>query len=212
MSVAATTRTATDPHADVHARLREYERLRPPLGRALRVDAQRFAAQRGERLEFGSRWGEWLNVLKMCWASEDYLGMALYRLRSFLRAHHVPLIPSIINRICVALFRIEVGDGVVIREGVYVPHGNIILAGITVVGRNSVLCPWVGLGCQQGSFMGPYLRDNVFVGTHATVIGDIDIGDGATIGAGSVVTADVAAGGSVAGIPARPIGDRAGAV
>lgn len=188
----------------VRGRLRDYNRLRPPLGRALRVDALKFAARRGERHEFPSRTGEWLNVLKMCWSSEDYLGIALYRIRAALHAHNVPVLPSIINRVCIALFRIEIGDGVVIREGLYVPHGNIIVGGIMFVGRNAVICPWIGLGVQRGSFMGPHIGDNVFIGSHSSVFGDVSVGDGAMIGAGALVTANVAANESVTGVHSRP--------
>ena len=125
-------------------------------------------------------------------------------MRAALRAHHVPLFPSLINRLCIALFRMEIGDGVVIREGLYVPHGNIIVGGIMFVGRNAVICPWIGLGVQRGSFMGPYIGDNVFVGSHSSVFGDVEIGDGATIGAGALVTADVAPNASVTGVHSRP--------
>lgn len=212
----AMTSTAAPPVSDrpldaaVPDRLRAYNRLRPPLGRALRIDALRFAAHRGDRHEFSSRLGEWWNVLKMLWSSDDYAGLALYRLRAALQAHHVPLLPSIINRICITLFRIDIGEGVVVREGVYIPHGNVMLHGVMLIGRNTVLCPWIGLGCKQGSLMGPYLRDGVFVGTHVTVIGDLEIGERAILGAGALVTGDVPAFTRVAGVPAKPIPSAAG--
>jgi acetyltransferase-like isoleucine patch superfamily enzyme len=46
---------------------------------------------------------------------------------------------------------------------------------------------------------------NVWMGAHASVLKGVAIGDGATIGAGAVVTRDVAAGATVAGNPARPL-------
>jgi serine acetyltransferase len=94
---------------------------------------------------------------------------------------------------------------------VYIPHGNVMLSGVTLIGRNAVLCPWIGLGCKQGSLMGPYLRDGVFVGTHVTVIGDLEIGERAVLGAGALVTGDVPAFARVAGAPAKPIAPAAGA-
>ena len=45
---------------------------------------------------------------------------------------------------------------------------------------------------------------NVWIGTHAVILPGVTIGDGAIIGAGAVVTRDVAPGAVVVGIPAAP--------
>ena len=49
---------------------------------------------------------------------------------------------------------------------------------------------------------------NVWIGGHAIVLPGVTIGDDAVIGAGSVVTRDVAAGATVGGNPARALGKR----
>jgi maltose O-acetyltransferase len=46
---------------------------------------------------------------------------------------------------------------------------------------------------------------NAWIGTHAVILPGIRIGDGAIVGAGAVVTHDVAAGDVVAGVPAVSI-------
>src|SRR6185295_17389724 len=51
----------------------------------------------------------------------------------------------------------------------------------------------------------PTLRNGVVVGSGAQVLGPIVVGEGAKIGANSVVTKDVAAGSTVVGIPAKPV-------
>lgn len=49
------------------------------------------------------------------------------------------------------------------------------------------------------------IGNRVFVGANATILPGVTIGDDAVIGAGSVVTRDVASGMVVAGVPARTI-------
>jgi acetyltransferase-like isoleucine patch superfamily enzyme len=49
------------------------------------------------------------------------------------------------------------------------------------------------------------LGDCVFVGANAVILMGVTIGDRAVIGAGAVVTSDVAADSVVTGIPARPV-------
>ena len=49
------------------------------------------------------------------------------------------------------------------------------------------------------------IGDDVFIGMHATILKGVSIGDGAVIGAGSVVTREVPPGVIVAGNPARVI-------
>jgi putative colanic acid biosynthesis acetyltransferase WcaB len=51
----------------------------------------------------------------------------------------------------------------------------------------------------------PVIGDNVEIGSNVVIIGDISIGDGAIVGAGSVVTKDVPAHAVVVGNPARII-------
>lgn len=51
------------------------------------------------------------------------------------------------------------------------------------------------------------IMDNVFIGGHSIIVGDVRIGPNVIIGAGSVVTKDVPPNSIVAGNPARVIGD-----
>ncbi len=58
----------------------------------------------------------------------------------------------------------------------------------------------------DGTFsLGPILGDNVDVGANVVIIGAVHVGDGAIIGAGSVVVHDVPPGATVVGNPARVV-------
>jgi acetyltransferase-like isoleucine patch superfamily enzyme len=52
------------------------------------------------------------------------------------------------------------------------------------------------------------IGSDVWIGTKACILPGVTIGDGAVVGAGSVVRKDVAPYTIVAGVPARPIGER----
>lgn len=182
---------------------------RPRLTAALLKDAHAYAANRGEALhDDASRVAQWRDALRLVFESDDYLGMALYRLRTALQARGIPVLPWMLRKICIAAFGIRIGDTVVLGAGVYMPHGNVVIDGLVRVGAGCVLCPWVTLGVNRGNILGPALGERVFVGTGARLLGGISIGDGATIGAGAVVLHDVAPGTTVAGVPARVVAEK----
>ncbi|WP_396643269.1 hypothetical protein [Microbacterium sp.] len=56
--------------------------------------------------------------------------------------------------------------------------------------------------------MYPVLGDDVLVGAHAVLLGAISVGNGARIGAQSLVLRDVSDGSTVVGSPARAISER----
>lgn len=52
------------------------------------------------------------------------------------------------------------------------------------------------------------IEDRVWIGTRATILPGVTLGEGAVVAAGSVVTRDVPAYSIVAGVPAKVIGER----
>src|SRR3712207_5462568 len=68
---------------------------------------------------------------------------------------------------------------------------------VTLGGTN----PTTGIGGKRH----PTLRDGVVIGSGAQVLGPVEIGAGAKVGANSVVTRDVASNSTVVGIPAKPV-------
>jgi serine O-acetyltransferase len=164
-----------------------------------------FRYHRDEPLPPANGPAKWLDVLRLAFEADDFAALALYRVRTALAARSVPVLPRMLHYANVAFFRVRIGDFIVLGEGAYIPHGNIVVDGITVIGRHVVLAPWTTLGVVQGSPVGPKIADDVFVGTGAKVLGSIAIGEKARIGANSVVVSDVPAGATVTGAPAKVI-------
>lgn len=169
------------------------------------MDARAFADHRVEPERTRTKVGRWLYALGLPFFASEYLGLALYRFRVSLRAVHVPVLPTLINWCCAIVWGIRIGDNVLIEEGVYIPHGQIMIDGHVWIGRGCTLCPWISVGLVEGTIWGPHLGDQVFVGTGARILGPLTVGHGARIGANAVVLSDVPANATAVGVPARII-------
>ncbi len=109
---------------------------------------------------------------------------------------------------------IEIHPGARIGRGVVIDHGMGIVIGETAtVGDGCLLYKGVVLGGTSlaRTVRHPQVGRNVVIGSNACILGNIQIGDGARIGSGSVVVKPVPADATVVGVPARvivPIGHR----
>lgn len=88
--------------------------------------------------------------------------------------------------------------------GCFILHGDSTMVGARSIGANFVVGQHVVVG-YRGQDELPTIGDNVSIYVGAIVIGNIMIGDGATIGAGAVVANDVPSGATVVPLPARPV-------
>src|SRR3984893_2339118 len=90
---------------------------------------------------------------------------------------------------------IDHGTGVVIGETAVVEDGVSILQGVTLGGTG-----------KEAGDRHPKIREGVMIGAGARILGNIEIGARAKIGAGSVVLKTVPARCTAAGVPARLVG------
>jgi serine O-acetyltransferase len=101
---------------------------------------------------------------------------------------------------------IEIHPGAGIGRRIFIDHGSGVVIGETaIVGDDVTLYQGVTLG-GTGNEKGkrhPTLRDGVFVGSSAQILGNICIGENSRVGAGSVVLQDVPPNSTVVGVPAH---------
>lgn len=98
----------------------------------------------------------------------------------------------------------------VFAEGLAIPHyGTIVVHANAKIGRNCRLQEGVNIGATSGSHEAAVIGDNCFFGSGAKIIGAVKIADDVAVGAGAVVTKDIAEPGTTwAGIPAKKISDK----
>ena len=133
----------------------------------------------------------------------------IYRFQAWCRSNRIPLVPLLCRRLTMLLGGVSIGDQVQIGPGLLINHGHVVIDGEVSIGRECSLAPFVTLGLNTGgpdvSFAGPRLGDKVFVGTGAKILGGVQIGDNARIGANAVVMIDVPAHHTAVGVPAHTI-------
>lgn len=97
----------------------------------------------------------------------------------------------------------------VFEEGLSIAHyGTIVINGNAKIGKNCRIQEGVNIGSTGGEEKAPQIGNNVFIGTGAKIIGDIQIGNDVAIGANAVVTKSFKEDHiTIAGVPAKKISD-----
>ncbi len=120
----------------------------------------------------------------------------------------VPWLPRAIAYVTRAVTGVEIHPAAEIGRGFFIDHGSGVVIGETArIGDCVTLYQGVtlgGTGFQRGK-RHPTLGDNVTVGSGAKLLGPIAVGDGAKVGANTVVVEDVPPGATVVGNPGHPV-------
>ena len=108
-----------------------------------------------------------------------------------------------------AEFGVDIHPAARLGKGIMLDHATGLVIGETaVVGNNVSILQSVtlgGTGKDEGD-RHPKIGDGVLISAGAKILGNIRVGEGAKVGAGSVVLEDVPAHTTVAGVPAKVVG------
>ncbi|HFE9458813.1 TPA: serine O-acetyltransferase, partial [Streptococcus agalactiae] len=134
--------------------------------------------------------------------------LAAHRLSHFLWNHNFKLLARMHSQFWRFWTQIEIHPGATISEGVFIDHGSGLVIGETaIVEKGAMLYHGVTLG-GTGKDKGkrhPTIRKGALISAHSQIIGPIEVGENAKVGAAAVVLADVPADVTVVGVPAKVV-------
>ena len=139
--------------------------------------------------------------------------MVFYKTANILWRYNLKFISRLIMHLARIFTGIEIHPAAKIGSNFFMDHGLGIVIGETAeIGENVTIYQAVTLGgtmpsvesdSQRNQKRHPTIGNNVIIGSGAQILGPINVGDNARIGANSVVSKDVPSNVTVAGVPAR---------
>lgn len=130
----------------------------------------------------------------------------MHRMANFLWRHGLHLPARIVSHLGRFLTAIEIHPGARIGRRFFIDHGaGVVIGETTEIGDDVLLYQGVVLGgvSLKKEKRHPTIGNNVMVGAGTIVLGPISIGNGAKIGAASLVVRDVPPNSVAVGVPAR---------
>ena len=152
-------------------------------------------------------------------ACEDYLTPVLYykgfhALTCYRAAHYLwgkgrRFLAYYLQSIVSEVFQVDIHPAAKIGSGIMIDHATGVVVGETAVIDNDVSMlhgvTLGGTGKEHGD-RHPKVRSGVLIAAGSKILGNVEIGEGAWIGAGSVVLTDIPAHTTAVGVPAKVVG------
>ena len=146
---------------------------------------------------------------------KGYEGLQAFRIAHWLWRHEREILAFHLQSRISELFAIDIHPAAQIGSGIFIDHAHGIVIGETAVVEDDVSMlhsvTLGGTGKERGD-RHPKVRDGVLLCAGAKVLGNVEIGRDAKVGAGSVVLHDVPPRATVAGVPAKIVGWSSGSV
>ncbi|MFH2058553.1 MAG: serine acetyltransferase [Pseudomonadota bacterium] len=119
----------------------------------------------------------------------------------------VPYIPTIIDWTIRFVFSCFIPHTAKIGKGLIVGYGGlgIVIHADAVIGDNVYIGQGVTIGADISNEGAPTIKNRVYIGSGAKILGSVCIGDEVIIGANAVVVSDIPSRCVAVGIPAKVI-------
>ena len=153
------------------------------------------------------------SVLEVLLCYPGFHAVVVYRICHWLWLKNYKLFARAIAHLGRVITGIEIHPGSEIGRRLVVDHGTGVVIGETSIIGNDVtvyhdvtlggIAPSIDSRQQAGHKRHPTLEDGCIIGSGAAILGPIIIGEGAKVGANSVVTQSVPANMTAVGVPAR---------
>lgn len=140
---------------------------------------------------------------------KGFMAISTYRVSHHLWTHGRKELALYFQSLASEVFAVDIHPAARIGCGILLDHATSFVVGETAIIEDNVSIlhevTLGGSGKQTGD-RHPIVRSGVLLGAGAKVLGRVEIGEGAKVGAGSVVLNDVAPHTTVAGVPAQVVG------
>lgn len=146
-----------------------------------------------------------VNYLLLCFSSKGVAAVKDYRFSNWLYRKKLFVLAKMVQNRNIKKHGCDIGCSAQIDEGFAIGHPvGIVITGEAIIGKNCTIMSNVTIGAKEGRNEGtPIIKDQVYIGTGAKILGKCIIEDNAIIGANAVVLKNTAANKKAVGVPAR---------
>lgn len=140
---------------------------------------------------------------------KGYQALQAYRLAHWLWGNDRKTMAYFMQNRISEIYAVDIHPAAKIGKGILLDHATSLVIGETAVVEDNVsLLHEVTLGGtgKESGDRHPKVRKSVLIGAGAKILGNVEIGEGAKVGAGSVVLESVPPHYTVAGVPAQIVG------
>ncbi len=135
--------------------------------------------------------------------------LGLHKVAHWLFEAELFFLARLVNTFNRFMTAIDIHPGARIGRNFFIDHGFVVIGETAEIGDNVTMYQGSTLGGTNptngvGGKRHPTIGNDVIVSLGAAILGPIEVGAGARIGANAVVTRDVPEGATMVGIPAKP--------